>query len=280
MDKLLAAIKKAKEGAKFDKDDQYFYYPDRDAAGNGSATIRFLPGKDDDEIPFVKLFTHGFKNAGTNKWLIENCPTSVEQDCPICCTNSELYSKMSKDEARKYGMNRKTSYISRILVVEDKKNPDNEGKVFMFKFGSKIFDKIADSLNPEFDDKEAIDVFDLKKGANFKLRIRIYEGNTNYDKSEFDSPSPCKAKIEYTDENDIQQFIAADKFKSPENLQKRLDLVLGNVTRVAPVKEVEQEQPKESVRKEVKKPSNDDEDDDILKMMAKLAEDDDGDIPF
>jgi len=280
MSALLAAVKKAKDGgSKGDRDDQYFYYPVRDAAGNGAATLRFLPGKDDDEIPFVKLYTHGFKGP-TGKWLIDNCPTTIEDECPVCAANGELYARLSKDDARKHGMNRKTSYISRVFVVEDKKTPENEGKVFLFKFGSKIFDKIVDELQPEFDDKEAVDVFSLTNGANFKLRIRIYEGNTNYDKSEFEKPSVCKADVTYDETNDIQAFIAADKFKSKEALQKRLDLVLGNTLRVPAEKESKDSDeddmpaPKPEKRSTRVESSSDDGDDDILAMMKKLAEDD------
>lgn len=289
-DALLNAVKKAKEGGKTDRDDQYFYYPARDSAGNGSAVIRFLPGATDDEIPFVKLFTHGFKNPANNKWFIDNCPTTIGKECPVCAANSERYATMSKDDARKAGMNRKTSYISRILVVEDKKNPENEGKVFLFKFGSKVFDKIADALQPEFEDTKAINVFDMKEGANFKLRIRIYEGNTNYDKSEFETPSACKAKIEYNEENEIQKFVSDDKFKSTEDLQKRLDFVMGKTSSPTNRKSEEgegEDEPRDvassrgSSRSVVTKNDSDDSDD-ILAMMRKLTEGEvgDDDIPF
>lgn len=303
MSKLLEAVKKAKQGGKSDREDQYFYYPARDAAKNGSAVIRFLPGKPDtDDVGFVQVYSHGFKAKATQKWLIENCPTTIGNSCAICAENSKLYASMSKDDARKYGMNRKNSFISRILVVEDKKNPENEGKVFLFKYGTKIFEKITDLLSPTFvDDDEkdefikkwgadAVDIFDLNTGANFKLKIREYEGNTNYDKSEFEAPSVCKLKVEYTNENDIMKFIAPEQFKDNEQLQRRFDLVMGNTGRVAPVDDVsarEANVPKAEKSKRVEtKKSDDTDDDDILAMMREISgksdtsDDLDDDIPF
>ena len=280
MDKLLAAVNKAKTGTSKDRDDEYFYYPARDASGNGSAVIRFLPGKDDDEIPFVKLYTHGFQGP-SGKWLIDNCPSTIGRECVVCAANSELYATLSKDDARKAGMNRKTSYISRILVVEDKKNQENEGKVFLFKFGSKVFDKISDALQPsdvDIDDgAKPINVFSLEDGANFKLKIRKYEGQTNYDKSEFDKPSKIKETIEYTDENDIQKFISPEKFKSSEELERKLNFVRGN--KVAKPKHEEDDEEFEQIKTAATPPSKSvkvqasGDDDDILELMKKLAED-------
>lgn len=279
MDKLLAAVNQAKHGAAKTYDTEYFYYPARDDAGNGSAIIRFLPGKDDDEIPFVKVFSHGFQGP-TGKWLIEDCPTTLGQECPICEANSEHYRTLTKDEARKHGMNRKTSFFTRILVVEDKKNPENEGKVFKYSFGTKIFEKICDALQPTFEDDKPIEVFDLKKGANFKLKIRKVDGQTNYDKSEFEAPSKCTAEIEYNDDNDIQKFIAPSKFKTPEQLKAKLDFVLGKSKEKDPdlkrreeeFDQVEKAIKPESKRVESPKQSDDNDDDDVLAMMRKLAE--------
>lgn len=289
MQKLLAAAQKAKQTSGNREDDDVFYYPVRDAAGNGSAVIRFLR-TNEDEVPFITIYSHGFKGP-TNKWLIENCPTTLENDCPVCAANSELYAKMSKDDARKHGMNRKKSFISRIVVVEDKKTPENEGKVFLYKYGTKVFDKIFDKIQPEFEDDKACDVFDLKEGANFKLKIRKVDNQTNYDKSEFDSPSECELEVDsqLNDENDIQKFLKPENFKSAELLQKRLDLVLGNSLRVAPIPAAkakleddgDDDMPfdggkpvKETKKSKAPKVEQEDDDDDIMRLVKSLSEDD------
>jgi hypothetical protein len=294
MNALMAAVNKAKQSGGQEREDDTFYYPSRDAVGNGGATIRFLPGTTDDDVPFVKTYSHGFKGP-TGKWLIENCPTTLENDCPICSANSELYAKMTKDEARKFGMNRKVHFISRILVIEDKKTPANEGKVFLFKYGQKVFNKILDALQPTDEDDVKLNVYgtagDKNPWTNFKLKIRKVDGQVNYDKSEFEKEADeidVDFRAQFNDENDIMKFVDTNQFKSPEALQKRLDLVSGNTTRVAekaPAKarqavddaeedEVYEKPKTESKRTTTKTPAtSDDEDDDILLMMAKLAED-------
>ena len=278
--KLLQAAQQAKAGKKEYGDENYFYYPAIDPSGNGSAVIRFLPGQTEDELPFVKEYSHNFKNAKTGKWFINSCPTSINQECPACAANSELYKTLSKDDARKHGMNRRTTYYSRILVVEDAKNPENVGKIYLFKYGSKIFDMILGAMQPEFDDEEACNVFSMEDGANFKLKIRKVEGQTSYDKSSFDKPSVNKTKIEYTDEINLAQFSDPKRFKSAEDLQKYLDIVIGNTNRVKKVEEEDDEEfetPKASkpkVRKEVES-SDDDEDAELMQLMRKMAESED-----
>ena len=278
--KLLQAAQQAKAGKKEYGDENYFYYPAIDPSGNGSAVIRFLPGQTEDELPFVKEYSHNFKNAKTGKWFINSCPTSINQECPACAANSELYKTLSKDDARKHGMNRRTTYYSRILVVEDAKNPENVGKIYLFKYGSKIFDMILGAMQPEFDDEEACNVFSMEDGANFKLKIRKVEGQTSYDKSSFDKPSVNKTKIEYTDEINLAQFSDPKRFKSAEDLQKYLDIVIGNTNRVKKVEEEDDEEfetPKASkpkVRKEVES-SDDYEDAELMQLMRKMAESED-----
>ena len=289
MEKLLNAVKKANSGFSKDKEDDVFFYPVRDAVGNGSAVIRFLPTEDADDVPFVKLYTHGFKNATSGKWLIDNCPTTLEADCPICAANSVNYNTMSKEDARKLGMNRKVSYITRVLVVEDKKTPENEGKVFLYKFGQKIFDKIVDKLQPEFEDDKPCNIFDLVEGADFKLKIRKVDGQTNYDKSEFSDPSECEVKVfkQFTPENDIQKFLKPENFKSAEKLQARLDLVMGKASPAKPAaksdedksdedkfEQIAKPEAKPSTRKEVVKEEDDDEGDDIMALVKSLAKED------
>jgi len=291
MDRLLNAVNKAKSGGQSEREEDYFYYPARDAAGNGSAVVRFLPGTTPDDMPFVKLYTHGFQGP-SGKWLIDNCLTTIEKDCPVCAANSQNYATMTKEEARKKGMNRKTSYISRVLVVEDKKNPDNEGKVFLFKYGTKVFDKIADALNPVDEDDTKFNVFGLEDDKSpwpvFKYKIRKVDGQTNYDKSTFekdDTDVDVNFKKQFTADNDINKFIAPEKFKSAEKLQERLDFVLGNAAQIKaskPKVEDDEDEEFESVKttkqdktttKRVEVSKSDDDDDDILNLVKSLTND-------
>ncbi len=282
MEKLLAAVNKAKSSNGSDRDDKVFYYPSRDTAGNGSAVIRFLPGKTDDDIPFVKVYSHGFKGP-TGQWFIEDCPTTIGQPCYCCEQNSILWNtgiKANQDIVRE--RKRKVSYISSILVVKDEKNPENEGKIFLFKYGQKIFDKITNMLSPTFvdsDEKEEFinkygeeycDVFDLKNGADFKFKIRKVEGQTNYDKSEFAGPS--KVSVDLSSIEPLDQFTDPTRFKSAEDLQKHFDRAIGNTVRLAAKvsnNEVEPHvQPKPT--KTVKQETSSSEDDELLEFMNRL----------
>ena len=166
------------------KDDRY-WRPELDKSSNGYAVIRFLPAPGDEELPFARLYTHGFQGKGG--WFIENCPTTIGGKCPLCEVNNDLWNsglESDKDIARQ--RKRRLSYISNILVVSDPSNPQNEGKVFLYKYGKKIFDKIQESMKPEFADETPVDPFDFWKGANFKLKVRKVAGYINYDKSEFE----------------------------------------------------------------------------------------------
>ena len=234
LDKLSQKIKEmgvSSEGA--DKSD-VFWRPEVDKAGNGFATIRFLPAPEvdgDDALPWVKIFSHGFQGPGG--WLIDNCLTTKNQQCPVCEHNSTLWNsgiEANKDIVRK--QKRKLNYVANVYIVSDPKHPENEGKVKLFKFGKKIFDKITEAMNPAFEDEQAINPFDMWKGANFKLKIRKVEGYQNYDKSEFDSPS-----VLLNDDDELEKLwksehsltgLTSDKeFKSYDDLKKRLDKVLG-----------------------------------------------------
>ena len=179
------------------------------------------------------MFSHGFKGKGG--WYIENCPTTIGRKCPLCEANSELWNsglESDKDIARQ--RKRRLNYISNIMVISDPKNPENEGKVFLYKFGKKIFDKIMESLQPEFQDEEAVNPFDFWKGANFKLKIRKVAGFINYDKSEFDISTPLldgdDGKLEeiWNKQYPLQPLIGADQFKSYDELKARLMSVLGS----------------------------------------------------
>lgn len=218
--------------------DNRFWTPSVDKAGNGYAVIRFLPAPAEEDTAFVRLFTHAFKGP-TGQWYIENSLTTLgngEKD-PVGEMNSRLWNETDDDNSpqRKQAraQKRKLSYISNILVVKDSANPDNEGKVFLYKYGKKIWDKIQQAMYPEFEDEEGFNPFDLWEGADFKLKIRQVEGYRNYDKSEFDSPAPVSKdddRLEqiWKSEHSLAELVAPDKFKSYDELKKRLDQVLGN----------------------------------------------------
>ena len=191
LEKLTKAIEQLNSSSEGGKSDDKFWRPEVDKAGNGMATIRFLPAPPqdgDDGLPWVKVFSHGFQGPGG--WLIDNCLTTKNQQCPVCEHNNRLWNsgiEANKEIVRK--QKRKLNYIANVYIVSDPKHPENEGQVKLFKFGKKIFDKINEAMNPAFEDETAINPFDLWKGANFKLKIRKVDGYQNYDKSEFESAS-------------------------------------------------------------------------------------------
>ena len=202
-----------------------------DKANNGYAVIRFLPAPDGEDLPFVKVYSHAFQGPGG--WIIDNCATTLNQKCPVCEHNSGLWNSgidSNKEVARK--QKRKLTYVSNIYVVKDPANPDNEGKVFLFKYGKKIFDKLTEAMQPEFEDETPIDPFDFWTGANFKLKAKNVAGYRNYDSSEFaaqgallndDDAMEAIWKKQYS----LVEFIAPDQFKSYEEMKKRLESVLG-----------------------------------------------------
>src|SRR5574343_88768 len=217
------------------KDDDRFWTCQKDKAGNGLAVIRFLPAPGDEDFPWVKYYRHAFKGP-TGKWYIENSRTTLNEPDPLAELNNKLWNSgfdSDKDLCRK--QRRTTTFISNIYVVKDPENPENEGKVFLFKYGKKIFDKIQQMLQPDAAlGEEPVNVFDLWDGANFKLKIRKVEGQINYDSSLFESPSPLSdddAKLEaiWKQEHSLKQFLEPSNFKSYEELKKRLELVLNDV---------------------------------------------------
>lgn len=212
------------------KDDR-LYYPDRDKAGNGYAVIRFLGSKDPSSLPYVRVFSHGFKDVGG--WFIENCPTTIDKPCPVCEANSKLWNS-GVPANKKVASDRKRNkqFITNIYVVKDPANPDNEGKVFLYKFGKTILDMITAAGSPQFEDEEPVDAFDLWGGANFKLKIVKKAGQTNYDRSEFDSPAPIADSDEaieaiWSQQYDLGEFVAPEQFKEYDELQERFARVIG-----------------------------------------------------
>ena len=279
--------------------DERFWKPEMDKTGVGSAVIRFLPAPDGEEVPWVKLYTHAFQGPGG--WYIENSLTTLGQKDPVSEKNRELWNsgnEKDKEEARK--QKRKLSYYSNIYVVKDPANPQNEGKVFLFKYGKKIFDKILNAMQPEFEDEEPINPFDFWTGANFRLKIRKVEGYWNYDKSEFDSSSPLlddddALETLWKKEYSLSAIVAPDQFKTYEELQKRLGYVLGQKSSARAVAEEEEvyesyvqketkedrvmEELEESYRKSKSSPSlpnlsseDDDDEDDAMKYFQRLVD--------
>jgi hypothetical protein len=225
--------------------DERFWKPEMDKTGVGSAIIRFLPAPEGEELPWVKMYAHAFQGHGG--WYIENSLTTIGQKDPVSEYNRELWNSGSdKDKETVRKQKRKLSYYSNIYVVKDPAHPENEGKVFLFKFGKKIFDKILNAMQPEFEDEEPINPFDFWGGANFRLKIRKVEGYWNYDKSEFDSPSPLfddddALEALWKKEYSLSAIVAPDQFKSYEDLEKRLKYVLGQKSARAAVQEQEDE---------------------------------------
>ncbi len=231
LDKLTSELNKITKGSESYKDDR-FWRPELDKSSNGYAVIRFLPPVDGEDIPWARLFSHGFQGPGG--WFIENSRTTLGENDPVSEMNSELWNsgvESDKDIARQ--RKRKLSYISNILVVSDPANPQNEGKIFLYKYGKKIFDKINEAMNPEFEDESPVNPFDFWEGANFKLKVRKVAGFINYDKSEFESASALydgdDEKLEglWKTQYPLKEFTDPSNFKSYDELKRRLEQVLG-----------------------------------------------------
>ena len=272
--------------------DDRFWKPSVDAAGNGFAVIRFLPAPDGEEIPFVKLYSHAFQGDGG--WYIENSLTTLGGKDPVGEVNRKLWNSgrdSDKEVARK--QKRKLTYYANIFVVSDKANPENEGKVFLYKFGKKIFDKVTAAMAPEFPDETPVNPFDLWEGANFKLKITNVAGYWNYDKSEFSAPSALNADDSVLEKvwkqaHSLQAFTSADNFKTYEELEERLNMVLGvtktpaaarAATVVKTMNEEEDEEfsapaPRTAPARVAVAAGGVEEEDDALSYFARLAEED------
>ena len=232
INKLVAAAEAVGGGASSNKyTDDRMWKPTVDKQNNGYAIIRFLPATEGAELPWVRYWDHGFKGP-TGKWYIEKSLTSIGQDDPVGELNSKLWNtglEADKETARR--QKRRLHHVSNILVVSDPGNPANEGKVFLYQYGKKIFDKLMDAMQPEFADEEPINPFDFWSGANFKLKIRDVEGYRNYDKSEFarqEALSEDDTKLEgiYNSMHDLNKY-AEEGYKSYAELKTKLMSVLG-----------------------------------------------------
>lgn len=267
--------------------DDRFWKLEADKAGNGTATIRFLPRADGDELPWVKIFSHGFQGP-TGKWYIENSLTTIGENDPVGELNSRLWNTgadSDKEIARK--QKRKLSYYANVLIVSDPKHPENEGQVKLFKFGKKIFDKIMDKARPTFEDETPVNVFDFWEGAEFKLRMRKVDGYPNYDQSAFMEPSEIASSEEEileiaNKQHKLSEFLDRKNFKTYEELSRKLASVLNTdstpVQSAASLSDDDGYTP--PTRTEVKpsssgvkitKISTDNDDDDAMSYFKKIA---------
>ena len=302
--KLVKEVEKMNSNGSTSGDDRLWKL-ECDKSGNGYAVIRFLPAPNGEDLPFVKLYSHAFQGPGG--WYIENSLTTLGQKDPVSEYNTLLWNNgtdAGKEQARK--QKRKLTYMANIYVVKDPANPENEGKVFLFKFGKKIFDKLTAAMQPEFEDEEAIDPFDFWQGANFKLKAKNVAGYRNYDSSEFARPDSLledddAMEAVWKKEYSLAELVAPDQFKEYDALKKRLDYVLGikGTPKFQDQETVEEEEDfrrqnrgesnpmPQSMKEELNSlsgggfndpditlsNSSSDEDDDALSYFAKLAED-------
>ena len=229
--------------------DERLWKPELDKSGNGYAVIRFLPAPDGEDMPWAKIWSHSFKGPG-GQWYIENSLTTIGKDDPVGEMNRELWnSGRESDKATARTQKRKLSYYSNIYVVSDPAHPENEGRVFLYRYGKKIFDKLVEAMQPAFADETPLDPFNLWKGADFKVKIRKVDGYWNYDKSEFAAPATL-AKLDddelekiWKQSYSLAEFESAKNFKSYEQLKARLSLVLGkSAPRTAPVVDESEEE--------------------------------------
>jgi len=281
LDKLLNAVKE--DNAPQEKKsyiDERLWKPELDKSGNGYAVLRFLPAPEGEELPWVKLWNHAFQGP-TGQWYIENSLTTINQKDPVSEYNSKLWNsgvESDKEIARK--QKRKLQYFSNILVVSDPKHPENEGRVFLFRFGKKIFDKMMEAMQPAFEDETPINPFDFWEGADFKLKIRKVDGFWNYDKSEFAAASPIaddESKIEtiWKSQYSLAEKLDASNFKSYDELSTRFHAVISGTTTVGNVSEEMSDEPIATPvidTKPVESPvTSKEEEDDTMDYFSKLA---------
>ena len=282
------------QNSKASYEDDRIWKPTPDKAGNATATIRFLPKHPDDELPWVKVFSHGFQGPG-GRWYIENSLTTLGESDPVGELNSKLWNsgvEANKEIARK--QKRRLHFYSNILVLADPMNPENEGKVMLFRYGKRIFDKIMDKAKPTFEDEKPVNVFDLWEGANFTLRMKKVEGYPNYDSSSFSDPTPVapsdEAILEVVNKQyRLAEFLERKNFKSYEELKTKLDQVLSGEGGVAasasdlvqedipsqPAPEYRAAPAPEPVASAAPEPSlSSDDDDDVMSYFQKIADQD------
>ena len=285
LDKLLGAVQA--ENAPQEKKsyvDERLWKPQMDKTGNGYAVLRFLPAVEGEDLPWAKVWNHAFQGP-TGQWYIENSLTTIGQNDHVSEMNSAYWNsgvESDKEIARK--QKRKLQYFANILVIKDSANPQNEGKVMLYRFGKKIFDKCMEAMQPAFEDEKPVNPFDFWEGADFKLKIRKVDGYWNYDKSEFDAPSPIfknddEIEAVWKKQYPLAEFSAESNFKSYDELKKRLDTVLAGTTTVGNVTTLMEDEPIVSTptvdTKEEPAPTptvTEDDEDDTMSYFEKLAE--------
>ena len=287
LDKLLGAVEtENKPQEKKSYVDERLWKPELDKTGNGYAVIRFLPAVKGEDLPWAKVWNHAFQGP-TGQWYIENSLTTINQKDPVSEMNSAYWNsgvESDKEIARK--QKRKLQYFANIYVVSDTKHPEHEGKVFLFRFGKKIFDKITEAMQPAFEDETPVNPFDFWQGANFKLKIRKVDGYWNYDKSEFEAPSALfddddKLEEVWKKQYALKEFTDTTNFKSYDELKTRLDTVLAGTTTVGNVTDVMEDEPVETVPVDTKEEPapkvtvTDNDEEDTMSYFEKLAEKDD-----
>ena len=258
--------------------DDRVWKPELDKTGNGYAVIRFLPASEKEEMPWQRVWSHAFQDKGG--WYIENSLTTLNAKDPVSEDNTRLWNTgvdSDKDIARK--RKRKLSYYSNIYIVSDPKHPENEGKVFLYKYGKKIFDKISEAMQPQFADEKAINPFDFWKGANFKLKIRKVDGYWNYDKSEFEGVTPVASedaniKAIWAKQYPLKPFVDPSNFKSYDELKEKLNRIIMGTRSTETVETVDLPQQTNGQVKSTNvvnsKPAS--EEDDTLSYFSKLAD--------
>ena len=288
LSKLQGELNKLNTPQTKENDDDRFWQPEVDKAGNGYAVIRFLPASEGEDVPFVRIWDHGFKGPGG--WFIEKSLTTIGQNCPVSEYNSTLWNSGSDADKQFVRQNtkRRLYFISNIYIVKDPANPQNEGQVKLYRYGKKIFDKINEAMNPAFEDEQAINPFDFWQGADFKLKIRKVEGYRNYDKSEFDAQSTLGGfdddELEgiWNKENSLQEFVDPKHFKSYDELKAKLNKALGLTGAVAAASTAAayDEAPAPSFREQVAAPTPQKVEEDIPWDTGSTTEDDDDSLSF
>jgi len=291
--KLTSELEKLNSSKSYEDDRFWKIFLDKTKA-NGFAVIRLLPAPKNEDVPWQRYFSHSLHGPGG--YYIENCPTTIGKECPVCKANTALWDtgiESNKKIAR--DRKRKLTHVTNIYVLQDKKNPDAVGKVFLWEFGKKIFDKITETMQPEFEDKTPINPFELWDGADFSLRVKHVDGYWNYDTSTFSDPVPLlkgddkKLEEVWNQEYSLLEFVDPKRFKPYAELEARFNKVIGNVAKTEePIAEEKSEaiaEPKRSKSRKVKEEPVVDEagdettevsegNDDVLAQFAKLAEED------
>jgi hypothetical protein len=233
----LASKLESASGKKSYGDDR-FWKLHKEQSGIGSAVIRLLPASEGNDTPFIKKYSHGFQGPGG--WYIDVCPTTIGQECPVCDHNKGVVEKGGgwedlDEPGKKYVREhkRREEYNFNILVLKDDHNPDNEGKNFLWSCGKSVFDIIISAMDPEFDDEDPLNPFDMWEGADLKLKSRKADGYIKYDRSGFESPTALfdgdDEKLEelYGKQYDLNEFVDPNNFKDYAFYESKLNTALG-----------------------------------------------------